>query len=478
MREDDVKDTEAMDTELEEQETPDKDFVSEDSEEFTMTDELPEVEEPDFSDFDAEAKEDELFNDLNRSLKQQLMEMDETGDVPEDEESGESGAEAKVRGGKVKKVLLTVGCILLVVALAVAFLVGTKSGQKVLIRIAAHFIEQNVGREENNPTITGAPDDLTPGADNHPTDDPEINATPIPIVEKDTARQEDYVRNILIFGIDQGSMDSVHSGSLNTDTIMIATINTKTQTVSLTSVLRDTYVELNDGVGRKINSVYARGNRNGQGPQLLMHTLEEYFCINIDGYVYVKLESFEKVVDLLGGVTIKLTQGEADYLNTTNYITNPANRNLVAGNNHMNGNQVAGYCRIRKVATVGGASNDYGRTLRQRRVLSAIFERYKSQSIVDLMSVTQKCLSYVYTDLDADQIAELMEMFVYNNISTMESYRLPLNDTFYDSGKSGYNGVTYGLVITDIRANICYMYEHLYGDTPEEAQLYYDSLQQ
>ncbi len=299
--------------------------------------------------------------------------------------------------------------------------------------------------------------------------------TPVPS-DAEEVRKEEYVKNILIFGIDQGNMDTVHSGSLNTDTIMIATLNTKDKTVKITSILRDMYVELDDGVGRKVNSIYAVGRRDGQGPELLMHTIEDYYKIDLMGYAYVKLEAFEDVVDILGGVSIELGSKEANYLNTTNYITNPKNRNLKAGMNDMNGNQVAGYCRIRKVETLGGATNDYGRTLRQRRVLQAIFQKYKSQNVFNLLSVTEKCLAKITTDLTAEQISKLLEMFVENGISTMESYRLPINDSFYDSAKKGYNGVTYGLVVTDVEANVLYLYEHLYADTPEEAKENYDAL--
>ena len=69
----------------------------------------------------------------------------------------------------------------------------------------------------------------------------------------------------------------------------------------------------------------------------------ESSSIDLEGYAYVKIASFEKIVDLLGGVSIKISKEEADYLNSTNYITNPKNRNLVAGTNHMNGNQVLAY---------------------------------------------------------------------------------------------------------------------------------------
>ena len=58
----------------------------------------------------------------------------------------------------------------------------------------------------------------------------------------------------------------------------------------------------------------------------------------------------------------------------------------------------------------------------------------------------------------------------------MESFRLPINDSFYDSGIKGHNGVTYGLVITDPGANVRYLFENLYGDTPEEAVQKYNEL--
>ncbi len=421
-----------------------------------------------------EEEEEALFASLNESLMRQVAEeLDGTQD-------GEQGAGEETTGGKkmgkTKKVLTVVGSLVLVLVLATVFLVGTRPGRKVVINFAAKFVWQNIKHKEPgavavaiHPIFIAEEDGggivVVPG----------VTVTPVPD-DAEEIRKEDYVKNILIFGIDQGDMDSVHSGSLNTDTIMIATLNTKDKTVKITSILRDMYVELDDGVGRKINSIYAVGRRNNQGPELLMHTIEDYFKIDLMGYAYVKLASFEDVVDILGGVSIELGSKEAHYLNTTNYITDPRNRNLKTGVNHMNGNQVAGYCRIRKVETLGGATNDYGRTLRQRRVLQAIFQKYKSQSFMNLLPVTQSCLSKVTTNLTEQQIAELLEMFLENGITEMESFRMPLNDTFYDSGKKGYNGITYGLVIDNIEANVLYLYENLYADTPEEAKENYDAL--
>lgn len=391
----------------------------------------------------------------------------------DDNEDGEYGEdEEPMKKRKKSKVLKIIGIIFLCIIILVAFFAGP--GRKYTYKFIGWFISSSMnkpGDEEPDSLIDITP---VPGINETPEeiDDPDdviIDITPIPN-ESETIRTESYVKNVLLFGIDQGSMDSVHSSSLNTDSMMIATINTKDKTVKLTSILRDTYVELSDGRGRKLNSVYAIGRKNSQGPELLINTLENLFKINIDGYAFVKLSSFESIVDRLDGIDIELTKGEANYLNTTNYITKEKYRNLHSGMNHLNGNQVVGYCRVRKVATLGGANNDFGRTLRQRRVLNAIFDKYKSKNVFELLSITQDCLGYITTDLSGDLIAEMLSMVVDNGISTMESYRLPIEDSYYDSGLKGYNGITYGVVITDQKANVEYLYQHLYADTEEEAK--------
>lgn len=411
--------------------------------------------------------EDELFASLNASLMRQVAEEMDAENASESEADGNGAESTMKKKGKVKKPLMIVGSVFLVLVILMAFIVGTKPGRRFVYWLAGKYIHGAVQNGEKDPEEdylneipTGEP---TPGID-------EPDVTPIVIPVDHSVRSEEYVKNFLIFGIEQ------IDGANNTDTMMIATINTRDKTIKLTSILRDMYVELSDGKGRKLNSVYARGRRDGQGPELLMATIEKYYKIDLEGYAYVNFESFEKIVDLLGGVTIELGATEAKYLNTTNYISNPAYRNVSAGVNRLNGNQVVGYCRVRKVVTLGGANNDYGRTVRQRRVLEAIFNEYKSKNIWDLMSITTKCLSYITTDLSSDQISELLELVVENGITTMESSRIPIDNSFYDSGKSGYNGVTYGLVVSDPGANIKYLFQYLYGDTEEEANANYDLL--
>jgi LCP family protein required for cell wall assembly len=283
--------------------------------------------------------------------------------------------------------------------------------------------------------------------------------------------------------------------------MMIATLNTKDKSVKFTSIMRDTYVEYN-GRGMKLNAVFTAGRKvkdedgnttysNDAGADALISVIQELTKVELEGYAFVgfsrpsndkyksstDFNSMEEIVDILGGVDIELGKSEAAYLNRTNYIYNPANRNLVAGWNHLNGDQAQGYCRIRKVVTLGGYNNDYGRTVRQRRVIRAIFDAYKSSSITTILGKTAKCLALITTNLNEDDIYELIKDVADNGIKTMDENRLPIDGSFYDSGKAGYNGITYGLVIKEVEANPINMFMFLFGDSETEAYNNYNKLE-
>ena len=207
---------------------------------------------------------------------------------------------------------------------------------------------------------------------------------------------------------------------------MIGSVNTKDNTVKLTSLLRDSYVEIPGYKPHKLNSAYSKGGIN-----LLIETIEKNYKIHIDGYASVNFEAFEKLVNSLGGVTIELGEEEAAYLNRTNYISDKANRNVQAGINKLNGNQVMGYVRVRKVKTLGGANNDYGRVVRQQRALKAMFDSAKSpKNLVRIVPISKQALSNVTTDLSQKQIEMVMKAFFENNSKDLETLRIPVDGAF------------------------------------------------
>lgn len=261
-------------------------------------------------------------------------------------------------------------------------------------------------------------------------------------------RQEDGVTNLLLFGIEE------IGGARNTDSMMIASINSNKKTVKLVSLMRDSYVSIPGWKSTKLNAAYAKG-----GAELLIRTIEENYKLHIDAYASVNFESFEKIVDSIGGVSIELGKEEAKYLRRTNYISNPEYRTVKAGVNTLNGNQLLGYCRVRKVKTLGGANNDYGRTVRQRRAMNAIFDKVKSQNIFKTVSQANKWMGYVTTNITRDQIEDIIVTVMEYRINTIDTLRLPV-DGMFDDPKS-YQGVTYPLVL-DWEKNIDELYRFLY----------------
>lgn len=326
-----------------------------------------------------------------------------------------------------KKITIFIICSVLIL-LGITF--GTRCGRSAVIySTIGGYIYNNVDRDEE---VVHAMEEHN----NHP---------------EETAKKEVKINNYLLFGIEE------IKGDKNTDSMLIASVNQEDGTIKLTSLMRDSYVTIPGLKKGKLNAAYANG-----GALLLIETIEQNYKIHIDGYASVNFEDFEAIVDLMDGVDLELSKKEANYLNNNNYISNPENRNVVAGVNHMNGNQLLGYCRVRYVETPEGVKNDYGRTLRQRKALTALFDKVKSKSLVSLISLTQDCLPYVTTSLSADQISELIEEVVENKISTIETLRLPVDGMFDDPKK--FENTTYPLVY-DWDKNINELYQFIYGET-------------
>lgn len=265
-------------------------------------------------------------------------------------------------------------------------------------------------------------------------------------------RKEEGVYNILLLGeeaIGQGA------GRGRTDVIVIATINTNTNSLKLTSLMRDMLVQIPGFKENKLNVVYEEG-----GIDLLYKTIAQNFNIHVDGSVLVNFKNFEKIIDELGGLDITLTAAEAKYLKTTNYISNPAYRDVVEGKQHMNGNQVLGYARIRKRAAITGNNNDYGRTDRHRIILNQIFDKCKSKDKMELAGLIFKFLPMITTDIDSESFEALLDAYLKTGATSIEQLRIPANGTFKDNIK--VRGMA--VLIPDYDVNIDILHDFIFDD--------------
>lgn len=243
---------------------------------------------------------------------------------------------------------------------------------------------------------------------------------------------DDQIVNILVIGNDYREERGYGASGL-TDTMIIATMDMKHGTLKTASLMRDLVVEIPGHGKNKLNSANSFG-----GIELLYKTIATNFNIELDGYVEVGFAAFTKIIDKVGGIELELTESEASYLNSTNYIRNKKSRNVKVGQQTLNGAQALGYCRIRKggVTTINGLRDDYGRTWRQRTTINAVFNKIKKLPMTDWLDIANVVLKKVTTDLTNEQITEYLKDAVSLGTTTINQMQVPVQGYF----RSGYNG--------------------------------------
>lgn len=215
------------------------------------------------------------------------------------------------------------------------------------------------------------------------------------------------ITNILLIGQDRREGESV----ARSDTMILCTFNPDAKKITLTSFLRDLYVQIPGHNNNRINAAYAAG-----GAPLLAKTLETNFGIQLDGCVEVDFSQFADIVDLLDGVTIELRRDEAQL------ISRETGTQLEEGLQTLNGAQALTYSRIRKL----DADGDFSRTQRQRKVLQAMADRFRDASLTTLLTLTEALLPMISTDMSAGKILRCtMELFPLLSDSQLVSQSIP-----------------------------------------------------
>lgn len=217
------------------------------------------------------------------------------------------------------------------------------------------------------------------------------------------ADDENYI-SILLVGQDARSSES----RARSDTMILVTVDKENKKIYLTSFLRDLYVQVPGYEDTRLNHSFAYG-----GMTLLSETLEKNFGVQIDNTVVVNFSSFTKVIDILGGVDIELTSGEAQIVG------------VGSGMQHLNGTQALEYARIRKL------DNDFGRTERQRKVLGALIESAKSMSLTTVTDLVNEIFPLVSTDMsNTDILGYAAELLPLLTDAEMITSSIPAEGTY------------------------------------------------
>lgn len=241
---------------------------------------------------------------------------------------------------------------------------------------------------------------------------------------------KDY-RNIAIFGLD--SRDNSFSNS-RSDCIIIVSINKKTNDVKLTSVYRDTYVDIEGHGLDKITHAYAYG-----GPELAINTLNKNLDLNITEFVTVNFDTVETIVDSIGGITLTITDSEASQIGFSS-----------GGTYTLDGKEALAYSRIRKI------DSDYQRTERMRTVLEAVFNKVKKQELSEISNFVDIVLPHISTNMSTNSIISLVPSAVFYKIT---------DSTGWPYDVSGYSSdAWYGVPVT-LESNVKEFHQNVFGNS-------------
>jgi LCP family protein required for cell wall assembly len=250
--------------------------------------------------------------------------------------------------------------------------------------------------------------------------------------------------NVLFLGVDKLS-----DGTQRSDAIIVATVGY--DAFKLTSIMRDTMVDIPGHGQQKVNAAYAHG-----GAELTMQTLNENFGLNLTKYVVVDFTTLAGLVNAIGGVDIAITEAEQTEINKNVYDARKVFKSagytardtselsldfskadedgcVVA---HLDGIQALGYARIRHI------DSDITRTYRQRKLLNAALKEFRSQwyNPLVLYRLSENVLSGLGTNMSAVEILSLGLKAAVR--PEAEQLRLPIDGSYNDNG-SALIGVDY-----------------------------------
>lgn len=246
--------------------------------------------------------------------------------------------------------------------------------------------------------------------------------------------ENEDVLNIMLFGEDTRANDTEQGRS---DTMILVSLDVKNKQIKLTSFLRDTYVYIPSGDENegwnKLNASYSFG-----GAKLAVKTIESNFGVKIDRYGVVDFSGFRNIIDALGGIEIDITGTEARYINAQIEYNNQNCKKLAEkyckseyqkdskGNVKvdsdgdpiektrtvkLNGKQALWYARNRgsdEISTTEVFSgDDWDRTERQRKMVSAVVTQVKKASFTELLNVMKEIGPMVTTNFKENEITSL-----------------------------------------------------------------------
>ena len=220
--------------------------------------------------------------------------------------------------------------------------------------------------------------------------------------------------NILLLGVDARPGET----KSRTDTIIVASIDPKSQSVAFLSIPRDTLVDIPGHGENKINAANVLG-----GVDLTEQVVEELLGVQINYHVLTNFDGFKDIINTLGGVNLDVEK---------KMVLRKEKINLEPGLQKLDGDKALQYVRFRS-----DAMGDIGRTQRQQKFLKAIAnEVLQLKTVVKLPKLVPQISDMVETNMSVTEMAHLAKVAKKLKTDKLVAQTLPGN--FYNQ-----NGISY-----------------------------------
>ena len=230
------------------------------------------------------------------------------------------------------------------------------------------------------------------------------------------------ITNILLVGTDG---EYVEKGN-RSDSMMVVTIDSKNKDIKISSIARDTYVDIPGYSTEKLTHAYAY-----EGIDLLKEVFKVNFNLDIDKYIAVNFVSFMDIMDELGGVEVNVEEKDIKEINKYidacyGYYKNKDEKDkeyiTKSGVQRLNGYQALAFSRIRYTDSA------FARDNRHREVAESVYKEFAQKGVETYKKCAEIILNNTKTNISPIEMMNLAYTVLKINDTDIEQFQFPLEE--------------------------------------------------
>lgn len=230
------------------------------------------------------------------------------------------------------------------------------------------------------------------------------------------------ITNILLVGTDG---EYVEKGN-RSDGMMVVTIDSKNKDIRISSIARDTYVDIPGYSTEKLTHAYAY-----EGIDLLREVFKVNFNLNIDKYIAVNFVSFMDIMDELGGVEVNVEEKDIKEINKYidacyGYYKNKDEKDkeyiTKSGVQRLNGYQALAFSRIRYTDSA------FARDNRHREVAESVYKEFAQKGVETYKKCAEIILNNTKTNISPIEMMNLAYTVLKINDKDIDQFQFPLEE--------------------------------------------------